>query len=460
VPLKWHRRRAVGDQLDPRDSIQLDYGTTRPPTRGIPGLRWWICALLFLATTINYMDRQVIGVLKPTLQKDLGWNEIDFSNIVFWFQVAYAAGYLFAGRCMDAAGLRIGYTLAIIMWSVAAMSHAFARTVMQFGMARFGLGLAEGGNFPAAIKTVSEWFPAKERALATGLFNAGCNVGVILTPLFVPWITTHLGWPAAFLVTGSLGLIGAVAWMVIYRPPQSHPNLSGTELAHIRSDPPDPAVHISWLQLLEYRATWAFAVGMLMSAPIWWFYLYWIPGFLYDKHGLNLLQMGPPLVTIYLISDFGSIAGGWLSSSLIKRGWSVNAARKTALLICALCVTPVFFASRASGVWTATLLIALAAAAHQGWSANLFTLVSDTMPRRTVSTVVGIGGFAGAVAGMFFAKFIGYVLQWTGSYLAIFAIAAFAYLLALLIMQLILPRVEQSGPTAALTSSPGTPGED
>src|SRR5438876_157443 len=238
------------------DSIQLDYGMTRVQTRGVPGLRWWICGLLFLATTVNYMDRQVIGVLKPTLQKDLSWTEIDYANIVFWFQVAYAAGYLFAGRLMDRIGLRVGYTLAILLWSVAAMGHAFARTVFTFATARFGLGLAEGGNFPAAIKTVSEWFPRKERAFATGLFNAGCNLGAIITPLVVPWITITLGWPAAFLMTGSLGLICMVAWMVIYRPPEVHPNLSGAELAYIRSDPPDPQTRIPWASLLGYRITW------------------------------------------------------------------------------------------------------------------------------------------------------------------------------------------------------------
>lgn len=436
--------------------MTLDYRTpdvaTRPARRG---LRWWICGLLFACTTINYIDRQVIAVLKPTLQHDLGWNEIDYSNVVFWFTCAYAGGYLFGGRLMDLIGLRVGYALAIGLWSIAAMAHAFARNVVQFSAARFALGFAEGGNFPAAVKTVGEWFPRSERALATGLFNAGCNIGAVLTPLIVPWIVVNMGWPAAFLITGSLGFVCVVAWMVVYRPPEQHSNLSAAELEHIRSDPPDPPVQIPWGELLGYRATWAFIAGMALTSPIWWFYLYWVPGFLYKQHGVDLIHLGPPLVTIYLISDAGSIAGGWLSSALMKRGWSVNAARKTALLVCAACVVPVFAAGVVRGTWPATLLIALAAAAHQGWAANLYTLVSDTMPRQATSSVVGIGGFAGAVAGMIFAKAVGYVLEWTGSYLALFAIASVAYLLALGIIQVLLPRL---GGSLALADASVTPG--
>ena len=427
------------DRLSDADTT-LDYEPAAGSGSGtIRGMRWWICGLLFFATTINYIDRGVIGVLKPVLQRDLGWSEIDYSNIVFWFQVAYAGGYLFGGRLMDAIGLRIGYALAIALWSVAAMGHGFARTVLGFCVARFGLGLAEGGNFPAAIKTVSEWFPKKERALATGLFNAGCNIGAIVTPLAVPWIAINLGWPAAFLMTGSLGLACVIAWIVIYRRPREHPNLSRAERDYIESDPAEPQVRIRWTELLGYRATWAVIAGMVLSSPIWWFYLYWIPDFLFKRHHVDLIHMGAPLVTIYLISDAGSIAGGWLSSSLIARGWRVNVARKLALLICALCVVPVFFASRVSSEWTAVLLIGLAAAAHQGWSANLFTLVSDNMPKHTVSTVVGIAGFAGALAGMGFAKLVGYILQWTGSYVILFAIAPAAYLLAIAIMHVMLP---------------------
>jgi MFS transporter, ACS family, hexuronate transporter len=405
--------------------------------------RWVICALLFFATTINYMDRQVISVLKPTLQGELGWSEIDYGNIVFCFQLAYAAGYLLGGRLMDRLGVRLGFSLAVMFWSVAAMAHGMVRSVLGFSLARLGLGLAEGGNFPGAIKTVSLWFPKKERALATGIFDAGSNVGALLTPLMIPWITLRYGWPAAFYVTGGLGFLWLVAWLLIYAEPERHPRVSPRELSYIQSDPPDPARSIPWLRLLSYRATWAFCVGMFLTSPIWWFYLYWVPDFLHKTHGLDLIHLGPPLVAIYLMADVGSVLGGWLSSSMIKRGWSVNAARKLAMLTCALFVVPIFVVPAVSNLWAAVLLISLAAAAHQGWSANLFTLVSDTMPRPSVSSVVGIGGFAGAVGGMFIAKFTGYVLEVTGSYLLPFALAAIVYPAALLVIQLLLPRLDQ-----------------
>lgn len=405
-------------------------------------LRWGICALLFVATTVNYMDRQIIGILKPHLARELNWSETDYAQIVLAFQVAYAAGYCLAGRVMDLIGLRAGYALAVALWSLAAAAHAFMRTVAGFQAARFALGLAEGGNFPAAVKTVSEWFPRSERALATGIFNAGSNVGALLTPLLVPWLTVWLGWPAAFFITGSLGLLWLVGWLGVYRPPHQHPRLSARELAHIRQDPPDPPTRIGWLELLRHRQVWAFAVGMFLSSPIWWMYLYWVPDFLNKKHGLDLLQLGPPLVVIYLMTDVGSVAGGWLSSWLIRRGWSVNAARKTALLACALCVGPIFFASQVASLWTAVGLIGLAASAHQGWSANLYTLVSDTVPRQAVSTVVGLGGMAGAVGGMGIATFMGWILDRTGSYLIPFALPGCAYLTALAIIHVLLPRLE------------------
>jgi ACS family hexuronate transporter-like MFS transporter len=419
--------------------------------------RWGICALLFFATTLNYIDRQVIGILKPDLAKHFGWNEIDYSNIIFAFQIAYAFGYAGAGRLIDRLGVRLGYTLAVLVWSLAAMAHALnwyipvgakfwitaiPATVLGFSAARFALGLAEGGNFPAAVKTVSEWFPRKERALAFGIFNAGSNVGALAAPLLVPWLTVKFGWPMAFIATGALGFAWLVVWQVYYRSPEKHPRLSSAELAYIRSDPPDPVVKIPWSSLLRYRQTWVFIVGMFLSSPIWWFYLYWIPDFLHKRHGLNLLELGPPLVTIYLIADVGSVAGGWLSSWLIKRGWTVNAARKTAMLVCAICVVPVFAASTVSNLWAATLLIALAASAHQGFSANLFTLVSDTAPRKVVSSIVGIGGMAGAIGGMFIAKLAGYVLEWTGEYRILFIIAASVYLVNLLIIHVINPRLK------------------
>lgn len=419
--------------------------------------RWGICALLFFATTLNYIDRQVIGILKPDLAKHFGWNEIDYSNIIFAFQIAYALGYAGAGRLIDRIGVRLGYALAVLVWSLAAMAHALnwyipigtkfwitaiPATVLGFSAARFALGLAEGGCFPASVKSVSEWFPKKERALAFGIFNAGSNVGAVTAPLLVPWLTVRFGWPMAFIATGALGFVWLAAWQVYYQSPEKHPRLSSAELDYIRSDPPDPAVKIPWLTLLRYRQTWVFVVGMFLSSPIWWFYLYWIPDFLNKRHGLNLTQVGPPLVTIYLMTDIGSVAGGWFSSSLIKRGWTINAARKTAMLVCALCVVPVFAASSVSNLWTATLLIGLAASAHQGFSANLFTLVSDTAPRKVVSSIVGIGGMAGAIGGMFIAKLAGYVLEWTGQYRILFIIAASAYLVNLLIIHLINPRLK------------------
>ncbi|MFZ0429117.1 MAG: MFS transporter [Acidobacteriota bacterium] len=429
-------------------NLQQGSAAAAPPTGHsgegdrIGRVRWIICALLFLATTINYIDRQVIGILKPTLQSELGWSEIDYGNIVFWFQVAYAMGYLFAGRVMDKIGVRIGYGLAVFFWSLAAMGHALARTVMEFATARFALGLSEGGNFPAAVKSVSEWFPKKERALATGLFNAGSNVGALVAPLAVPWLTVMFGWEAAFVATGALGLLWLVAWFFFYERPERHKRLSRSELNYIQSDPPDPQVKVAWLELLRYRQTWAFVVGMFLSGPIWWFYLYWIPDFLHRSHGLNLVQLGPPLVTIYLMTDVGSVGGGWLSSWLIKRGWTVNAARKTTMLICAVLVVPVFSASIVSNLWVATVLIGLAASAHQGFSANLYTLVSDTAPRYLVSSIVGIGGMAAAIGGMFIAETAGYVLEWTGSYLPLFIIAASAYLVNILLIHLINPRLE------------------
>jgi ACS family hexuronate transporter-like MFS transporter len=405
------------------------------------------------------MDRQIIGVLKPELSKDFNWNEIDYSNIVFWFQVAYAIGYAGGGWFMDRVGVRRGYSLAVFFWSLAAMAHALVwfvpapaklnlwltimpSSVVGFCAARFALGLSEGGNFPASIKGVSEWFPKKERAFATGLFNSGSNIGAILTPLAIPWVTVHLGWPFAFFVTGALGFLWLGLWLWSYRAPERHPKVTTEELTYIRSDPPDPAIKIPWRRLLRYRAVWAFIVGTALTSPIWWFYLYWIPDFMKKTYSLDLITMGLPVVAIYLISDAGSIGGGWLSSRLIKQGWSINAARKTALLVCALCVVPVFLATRGYGEWVVVMLIGLAAAGHQGFSANLFTLVSDMMPRYAVSSVVGLGGMCGAIGGMFFAKLVGYVLQWTHSYAVLFVIASGAYLLALLLIHLLVPRLE------------------
>ena len=404
--------------------------------------RWTICALLFFAATINYIDRQVIGILKPVLQTEIGWTEVGYSWVVFSFQAAYAIGFIFVGRLMDRIGTRKGFSLSIIFWSIAAMGHALASTVFGFGVARFFLGLGESGNFPASIKTAAEWFPKKERALATGIFNAGTNVGALVTPLVVPVITIWWGWRAAFLITGAIGFIWLIFWLALYRRPEEHPSLSKSELEYIQSDPPDPVVNIPWARLLPHRQTWAFAIGKFMTDPIWWVYLFWLPDFLNKRHGLSLKDFGPPLVVIYLLADVGSIGGGWLSSSLIKRGWTVNAGRKLAMLICALAVIPIVFAAQTSNLWVAVVLIGIAAAAHQGWSCNLFTTTSDMFPRHAVGSVVGIGGMAGAVGGMMIARLVGEILQRTGSYVPIFFIAASAYLAALLVIHLLSPRLE------------------
>jgi ACS family hexuronate transporter-like MFS transporter len=423
--------------------------------------RWIICALLFFAATINYIDRQVIAILKPTLSKEFGWSEIDYADIVFSFQLAYAIGFLIAGRLIDRWGTRLGFSVFIVVWSLAAMAHAeapaigpaaasilswfglgYSTSVAGFMAVRFLLGIGEAGNFPAAIKTVAEWFPKRERALSTGIFNSGTNVGAILTPLAVPWIVAGYGWYWAFIWTGVLGFAWFVAWWLLYERPEKHPRVTPVELAYIRSDPPDAVVAVPWREIVRHRQAWAFAIGKFLTDPIWWLYLFWIPDFLSRNHGLDLKSMGLPLVTIYLAADVGSVGGGWLSSRFLARGWSVNAARKTAMLVCALAVVPIVFASQVKDLWLAVGLVSLAAAAHQGWSANLFTLTSDMFPRPTIASVVGFGGMFGAIGGMYNAKATGYILDATGSYVPIFMIAGSAYLLALLCIHLLVPKLE------------------
>ena len=404
--------------------------------------RWTICALLFFATTINYMDRQILGILASTLQTEFGWNEIQYGHIVTAFQAAYAVGMLLFGRVIDLIGTKRGYTLAMVLWSLAAMAHALARSAFDFGVARFALGFGEAGNFPAAVKAVAEWFPKRERALATGLFNAGSNIGAVVAPVVVPWLTLRYGWSAAFVVIGAAGFVWLAFWLAFYHPPKFSPRVSPEELACIHNDAPEPAVEkIPWRSLLQHRQTWAFIVGIGVSAPIWWFYLYWLPKFLNQQYGLDLARLGPPLVVIYTLTCVGSIGGGWLSSHLLRRGWSVNASRKTAMLVCALCVVPVMFAAHAANVWLATALIGLATAAHAGWAANLFTMVSDMFPKQAVASVVGLGGMCGSVMAMLFSESAGLILQTTGSYWSLFLIAGCAYPLALAVMHALTPRM-------------------
>jgi ACS family hexuronate transporter-like MFS transporter len=408
----------------------------------VGSFRWIICGLLFLATTINYIDRQVIGILAPTLSKAIGWDEKSYSNIVTCFQVAYAIGLLLSGPVIDYLGTRVGYAAALVLWSVAAVGHGLVRSIVGFGAMRFLLGLGEAGNFPAAVKTVAEWFPRRERALAAGIFNSGSNIGAIVAPLTVPWIALHLGWQWAFFLTGGIGFLWLLLWVPLYRRPAEHSRLSANELAYINSDPAEPTQHIAWTSLFPYPQTWAFIVGKFLPDAVWWFYLYWAPKFLDKSFGVSLAQIGPPLIAIYLTADVGSMAGGWLSSHLIRRGWSINAARKVTMLLCAVCIVPVTYAPHAAHLWTAVALIALAAGAHQGWSANVYTLASDLFPRRVVGSIVGIGGMAGAIGGILLAQFIGSILQWTGSYTPIFLIAGSAYVAALAIIQLLSPRLE------------------
>jgi len=408
-------------------------------TQAVGHYRWTICALLFFGTTMNYVDRQVLGLLAPELQAKIGWTEVQYGYIVTAFQAAYALGLLLMGRLIDLIGTRVGYALSIGIWSLSAAAHALARTPLGFGAARFALGLGEAGNFPAAIKTVAEWFPKKERALATGIFNSGTNVGATIGPLLVLWIARRYGWQSAFVSTGLLSFIPIIFWVRSYRPPQEHPRLSAAELQYICSDPSEPATRIPWAKLLPHRQTWAFLLGKFLTDPIWWFFLFWLPKFLNTNHGLQLTALGLPLVVIYNAACVGSIGGGWLAARFLKAGWTVNAARKTAMLMCALTIIPIVAAANVHSLWAAVALVSLATAGHQGWSANMFTFASDLFPRRAVASVVGIGGFGGAVGGMFIAALTGWVLQATGSYVPIFVIAGSVYLVALLVIHLLTP---------------------
>ncbi len=407
-------------------------------------VRWTICAMLFFATSINYMDRQVIALLKPTLQHSIGMTEIDYGYIVDAFQVAYAIGLLVAGRVVDKIGTRIGYILIMGIWSLSAMGHALASTAFEFGIARFCLGIGESGNFPAAIKTVAEWFPQSERSLATGVFNSGANVGAVLAPLIVPWIAKYYGWRAAFLATGVFSLIWIGWWFRYYRKPADHPTLTGAELRHIYQEAATQmGPNMPWLKLIGYRQTWAFALAKFLTDPIWWFYLFWLPSYFNAKFHLDLTHLGPPLIVIYNMSAIGSIGGGWLPSFFRKMGLTATGARLAAMLLCACMVVPVFTLGGINSEWVAIGLLSLAAGAHQGWSANLFTTASDMFPRSAVGAVVGIGGMAGSVGGALLAFFTGHILQRTHSYSVLFVLASSAYLLALLLMRLLAPGLKQ-----------------
>lgn len=403
--------------------------------------RWVIIALLFVVTTVNYMDRNLLGVLKPTIQGELHFSESDYGNIVFAFSMAYAAGYAGMGAFTDKVGVRVGLAVAAMIWSVASTAHGLVTSVAGFTAARIALGLGEGGNFPTCIKSVATWFPVRDRALATGVFNSGSNIGGLLAPLIAAFVTSHFGWQAAFYVTGLVGLVWVVFWLALYRAPEEHPKVTPEELAYIRSDPEVPSRRVPWVEMFRYSGTWVYLVGGILTNPVWWFYNNWVPSFLFSKFHVNLMALGLPLVVIYLMTDVGSIGGGWLSGRFMRAGFGVFTARKLALLACAACTVPVFLAPMSDQIWVSVLLIGLAMAAHQGFSANLFTLVSDTMPKDAVASAVGFGGCVSSILGGFSAVVVGRLLDATGgNYTLVFFVGAGAYVVATLAIHLILPK--------------------
>lgn len=419
------------------------------PETAVGHFRWVILGVLFCATTINYMDRFLLGVLKPTIMQDLRWTETDYANVVFCFQMAYAIGLLFVSRLIDRIGVRTGLALVVGMCAIASASHSFVSSALGFCLARFALGFAESGTWPGCVKTIGEWFPRKERALGNGVINSGSSIGATVTPLVVPFILKLVAWPFTFLFTAALDVTWIFVWLLGYRSPDRHPWLKKHELAYIRSDPNPPQGNVSWWQLFGHRQTWAFLIAKGLSDPVWWFFLFWIPGFLAKQYNLasgsaaaSAAAMALPVMLIYIMASVGSISGGWLSMRLIGRGWSINAARKTVMLGCALCVTPVFTVLYPIGLWPSVFLIGLAAAAHLGFSANLFTVATDTVPKHAVGSVAGIGGLAAAVFAMFNAKLVGFVLDTTHSYAIPFVIASCSYLVALGILHLLLPKLE------------------
>jgi len=426
-----------------------------PPSQTTPAssrYRWVICGLLFWVTTANYIDRGVFGNLAPELQKEIGWTSGQYWYMQVAFNAAYAVSLLVVGRLIDVVGLRLGFALACSFWGLASMSHSLASTVTGFFICRILLALGEGGNFPAAIKTTAEWFPKRERALATGIFNSGSNVGGLLVPLLLPLFITWLnnvyigshkiGWRGAFLVTGLFDILWIIAWLKIYKRPAQHPRVSPAELALINSEPPEASVKIPWGRLFQFRQAWSYVIGKFMTDCFWWFYLFGAPVFFAERFGTDLKGRMGPLATIYVLASFGSIGGGWLSGFFMKLGWTTNKSRKVTMLICAACVFPVAFATVSDDIWISASLIALAGAAHQAWSANLFSLASDMFPRRVVASVTGLGGMAGSIGGITLFLVVGYLKDRHISYVPVFIAASVAYLLALVIIQLLAPKLE------------------
>jgi len=425
--------------------------------------RWAICALLFFVITINYIDRQVIGVLKPIIEVEMGWSEIDYSNIVFAFQLSYGIGLLVVGRLLDKVGTRWGMAVAIAIWSLAAMFHAAARGVLAFMLARVVLGLAEAAAYPGAVKSVAEWFPRRERALGVGILNAGANVGVVMTPIVGIMIAGLYGWRAAFIVTGAIGFLVLAAWLMLFRQPQGHPRVTPEELAYIEQDGEDSTGEpLTWGEALRQRQAWYFICGKFFTDPVWYLFLFWLPDFFVKTQGLDLFPkadsgilstIGPALIAVYLLADIGSIAGGWQSSHFIKRGWSVNRARKTTLLLAALCAVPLLFVLQIDNAFVVVLIIGLGTAGHQAFSSNIFTMISDLYPRRAVATVAGLGGAAGAVGGMLIAKVTGWSLEYLGTYLPVLIYAGLAYLIAFGVIHWLVPRMEPAPLAPALETT-------
>jgi ACS family hexuronate transporter-like MFS transporter len=403
-------------------------------------MRWFVCAMLFAVVALNYVDRQVLSVLKPTLQHAYGWTEIGYGDLVFWFQAAYGLGYVVFGRVVDRFGAKVGGSIAVTIWTVAHMAHAMVTSTAGFTWVRIPMGLGESGLFPCTLAAAAEWFPRRERALAIGIFNAGSNVGAILAPFIVPIITIALGWQMAFIQTGLLTFVWLAVWLIWYRRPRAMPGLTATELAYIESDPQEPQRPVAWSKLLTTRQTWAYIMGRFIIDPVWWTFLFWLPDFFAKRYGVDLKHYGPPLVTIYVMADVGSVLGGWRSSSLIKRGYALGRARKLAMLACAVFALPVAGAMYADNIWLAVAAIGLACAAHQGFSANLYALPSDLFPRWAAGSVIGLGGLAGASGGMLMSMYASNVLQRIGSYTPIFIFASCAYLVALTVIHLIAPR--------------------
>ena len=410
---------------------------SRPPQSRY---RWVICALLFFATVIAYVDRGVLSFLERFLEGLFGFHSREYSYMTTAFQIAYGIGLLTAGRLTDRLGTRKGFAIAIVLWSLAAMAPGAATGTATFGIAMFCLGLGEAANFPACIKTVAEWFPKRERALATGIFNSGANIGAMLVPAVVPLLADNLGWRGAFIATGALGFVWLMFWLTVYAKPEEHRSVSAEELALIRSDPSEKVDAIPWGRLFPLKETWAFAIGKFLTDPVWWFYIFWLPRYVQETFHLTLGKSSAPILVVYAMSTVGSVGGGALSSIMLRRGKSANVARKSALLVCALAVLPVLYAPYAGNLWVVVALVGLATAAHQGWSANLFTLVSDMFPKAAVGSVVGIGGMAGAIGGGIMQLVAGRIADW--SYLPLFIFAGTAYVLALLIIHRLSPQLK------------------